>query len=131
MYKARYYPQGNFLTAKMGGSPSFVRRSVMEARELIKQGIACRVGNGESISILNDPWFSDVNNPYINSVNEALQGQKLLTGENRWDVDLLDDIFVARDVNLMLYIPLREHEMMYGTGERRSWVITRLKHRMC
>lgn len=75
IYKARYYPQENFLNAKVGGSPIFVWRSVMEARNLIKQGIACRVGNGESINMLDDPWLPDVSNPHVQSRNEALQGK--------------------------------------------------------
>lgn len=48
VYKARYYPQGNFLSATLGGSPSFVWRSVLEAQSVIKKGVACRVGSGSS-----------------------------------------------------------------------------------
>lgn len=55
VYKARYYPQNSFLTATIGSNPSFVWRSILEAQTVVKGGIACRVGSGASISVLNDP----------------------------------------------------------------------------
>lgn len=55
MFKARYYPQDNFLNAKLEASPSFVRRSVLEAQQILKHGVACRVGNGNNIGIMNEP----------------------------------------------------------------------------
>lgn len=56
VYKARYYPNGTYLNAKIGSNPSFMWRSVLEAQTLIKQGVGCRVGHGCSISIMDDPW---------------------------------------------------------------------------
>lgn len=44
IYKARYYPFTNFLTATVGGNPSFVWRSIMTAQDLIKLGTTCRPG---------------------------------------------------------------------------------------
>lgn len=38
LFKARYYPTGSFLSAKLGGSPSFVWMSVLEAQSIIKAG---------------------------------------------------------------------------------------------
>lgn len=32
IYKARYYPMGSFLTAKLGGNPSYIWRSVLAAQ---------------------------------------------------------------------------------------------------
>lgn len=34
----------------------------------------------------------------------------MTTGENKWDVDLIQDIFDIRDVNLILEILLQQHE---------------------
>lgn len=36
IYKARYYPEGSFLTAKIGANPSYIWRSVLESQELMK-----------------------------------------------------------------------------------------------
>lgn len=93
VYKARYFPHCSFISAKLGGNPSYVWRSILEAQNLIINGISCRLGSGESISILNDPWLPDVNNPFITTSNMALEGRKvsslMVTGENRWDVELI------------------------------------------
>lgn len=35
IFKARYYPNGNFLTAKVGANPSFVWRSILATQELL------------------------------------------------------------------------------------------------
>lgn len=69
IYKARYYPQSNFLSTKIGGSPSFVWRSVLEAQNMIRTGAACRMGSGVS----NDPWLPDSHQPFITTSNSELE----------------------------------------------------------
>ncbi|XP_074347208.1 uncharacterized protein LOC141686043 [Apium graveolens] len=76
IFKARYYPQEYFLNAKTGDSPSFIWRSVLEAQHLIKQGIVRRVRTGETVSIMDDPWLPNMENPYITTNNESIKGQK-------------------------------------------------------
>lgn len=60
---------------------------MLEAQYLIKQGIACRVGSGDTVSILEDIWLLDVGNPYITADNVSVKGQKvsslMVTGEMR------------------------------------------------
>lgn len=69
VFKARYYPDGNFLTAKIGANPSYAWRSIIESHELLKAGLARRVGNGSNVDIVNDPWLPCENDPYINAVH--------------------------------------------------------------
>lgn len=57
VYKARYFPNGSFLNAKIGNNPSYIWRSVLESHVLLKQGIGYRVGKGSTINILEDPWL--------------------------------------------------------------------------
>lgn len=86
----------------------------LKAQTLIRNEISYRMGSGKNISIVNDPWLPDAQNPYIVTDNTALEGQKvstlLETGKNRWDVDLLRDMFEKRDINLILSIPLGRNE---------------------
>uniref|UniRef100_A0A803QSS3 Reverse transcriptase n=1 Tax=Cannabis sativa TaxID=3483 RepID=A0A803QSS3_CANSA len=67
LFKAKYFPNSSFLSAEIGGSPSFVWRSLMEAQQLVKQGAAIRVGSGATVSILNDPWLPDAADPYVHT----------------------------------------------------------------
>lgn len=38
LFKARYFPNSNFLDATLGNNPSFVWRSIWEAKNLVKSG---------------------------------------------------------------------------------------------
>ncbi|XP_017217507.1 uncharacterized protein LOC108195085 [Daucus carota subsp. sativus] len=99
--------------AKIGGSPSYIWRSILEAQQMLKQGMACRLGTGDLISITEDPWLPDVENPFIQTIHPAIQNAKvssvMVSGENKWDEDLLEDIFDERDINLILSIPLQNN----------------------
>ena len=57
IYKARYYPHGDVLQAKLGSSPSYAWRSIKSGLEVIKRGTRWRVGNGNLIHIWEDKWM--------------------------------------------------------------------------
>lgn len=57
VYKARYYPNGCFLSAQLGSNPSFTRRSLLGSRGLLHSGIGWRIGVGTSVNIWNDSWL--------------------------------------------------------------------------
>lgn len=40
VYKARYYPDATFLSAKIGVNPSFIWRSFLESQSFVKTGSA-------------------------------------------------------------------------------------------
>ncbi|XP_074342844.1 uncharacterized protein LOC141680548 [Apium graveolens] len=54
--------------------------------------MGCRVGDGRSISIVNDPWLPSSDNPHVETSSEAIQNQTvsslMLSGVRRWDEDL-------------------------------------------
>lgn len=110
VYKARYYPEGSFLTAKVGSNPSYIWRSIMEAQVLLKQGAVRRVGRGTSVNIIQDPWLPGAD-PFIHTDNEVIRNKNvdmlIVPNQNIWDVDLITDIFSERDAQLILSIPLR------------------------
>ena len=59
IFKARYFPTGSFLTAAVGHNPSYVWRSIMSARFLVRGGARWSIGSGANISILNEHWLSN------------------------------------------------------------------------
>lgn len=97
VFKARYYPSGSFLTAKLGANPIYIWRSVLKAQSLIVQSVSCRICNGQDVQILNNPWLPWTQDPYIHTSSEALVNQNVTslmhTGEQIWDIDLINDIF--------------------------------------
>uniref|UniRef100_A0A803NL91 Reverse transcriptase zinc-binding domain-containing protein n=1 Tax=Cannabis sativa TaxID=3483 RepID=A0A803NL91_CANSA len=71
VYKARYYPNGSFLTAELGGNTSFVCNSVFESQHLIKKGAAVRIGCGDTVQVLKNPWLPS--HYSVKSVYKSLQ----------------------------------------------------------
>ncbi|XP_060972000.1 uncharacterized protein LOC115703869 [Cannabis sativa] len=108
IFKARYYPR--FFTADIGNNPSYVWHSVLEARQFLSHGVCWSIGNGNSISILGEPWLPDTQNPFITSSHPTLIGAKVCnlfsTDGVGWDEEIVADLFVQRDQDLLLDIPL-------------------------
>lgn len=114
VYKARYYPTGNFLSAELGSNPSYVWRSILESQNLLKNGVIRRVGNGSTVDILKDPWLPCDEDPYVRTDHEALKGNMVSSlmamDQEAWDTDLVKDIFESRDANLILSIPVKRSD---------------------
>ncbi|XP_060972464.1 uncharacterized mitochondrial protein AtMg00310-like [Cannabis sativa] len=110
IYKARYFPHVSFLNAELGQNPSFIWRSIWATQDLVKQGARRVIANGTAVSILHDPWLPNDSNPFVLSTNPGLVDQYvsslMITGERSWDVELLNDMFEERDVNLIRSIQL-------------------------
>lgn len=49
---------------------------MFEAQNLLKQGIAYRIGNGVLVNVLEELWLPS-DDPYVRSSNEALFNQKV------------------------------------------------------
>jgi hypothetical protein len=54
VFKSRYYPRSTFLEAQIGYQPSYTRRSMLGAKEVIEKRTCWRVGNEEHIKIWHD-----------------------------------------------------------------------------
>lgn len=54
--KARYFPNCSFLEATAKKNSSFLWRSIVAAKPLLKEGCFWRVGNGQSVKVWKDVW---------------------------------------------------------------------------
>lgn len=90
----------------------------MEAQVLLKQGAVRRVRNGNSISILRDPWLPSKENLYVQSTLSELEGQTvsslMVEGRNEWNEEKISNMFNDRDANLIRAVPVK-------TTEEDSW----------
>ncbi|KAL8124124.1 hypothetical protein AgCh_011939 [Apium graveolens] len=113
VFKAKYFPDSTFLEAKAGSNPSFVWRSIWEARHVISAGMRWKIGSGNSVNIIGQPWLLDEHNPYITSSAQGLENFKvsaLMSMEHRgWDEEILVDMFNAHDQQCIRRIQLPEN----------------------
>lgn len=67
----------------------------MEAQTIIKKGIDCRIGNGQSVNIVEDPWLPLEGHAYVHTRNDSIYGQKVSSlmnpDSNTWDTNLILD----------------------------------------
>jgi hypothetical protein len=49
--KAVYFPDTNFLRARLGNAPSRIWRSILDGRDVSDQGLIRRIGTGEATDI--------------------------------------------------------------------------------
>ncbi|KAM6593387.1 hypothetical protein CsatA_001090 [Cannabis sativa] len=95
---------------KSGGNLSFIWRSVFESQTLIRDGARPRIGPGSSTEVLNTPWLLFEANPCVVSNHPALVNckvsQLMQPGSRQWDLELIEDLFDSRDVELIKQVPL-------------------------
>ncbi|CAN1227370.1 Putative ribonuclease H protein At1g65750 [Linum perenne] len=70
VYKAKYFPKGDFLSAEEGSNPSFVWKSVLATQ------VETEMGAGHHDTVVND---------------------LLIPGTWEWDDELLEELFLAED----------------------------------
>ncbi|WOG90771.1 hypothetical protein DCAR_0310016 [Daucus carota subsp. sativus] len=138
--KARYFPNTDFLNAKLGNNPSYMWRSILEAQEVVKQGCRRNIGTGLETSIWKVPWLPNSENGYITTempseLEDATVTSLMVTDERKWDEEILTDLFNDRDVQLIKNIPLsafgRNDSWMWFFDEKGEFTIIFFLWRIC
>lgn len=112
--QARYYRSFSFLSVSVGSNPSFIWRSILWGREVIKRGFRWRVGNGRSISVYKNNWlqrpdtFKSFSPPIL---LEDLVVADLINEEKQWDEGKLNYHFMQEDIAVILKIPLPKDQV--------------------
>lgn len=103
LYKARYFPKCEFLAAPLGDNPSYIWRSLWEAKVVLKAGARWKIGGGSKINILDQPWLKNDDNPYISSTDQRLEGMKLSSimhvDGRGWNEEVIQELFNVHDQN--------------------------------
>lgn len=113
--KAKYFPYGDFLTAKLGSNPSYMWRSLLGAHEVVRKGCRKRIVDGTQTDIWKVQWLPCANNGYMTTeMPTQLDGSKVCclmqVEQKKWDEEVLIDICNARDRKLIKKIPLSIRE---------------------
>lgn len=107
--KSRYFITKHFLEASVGSRPSFAWRIIVYGRELLQKRLRISIGNGCNTRVWLDKWVEDpevgMRAPWIKNISfdVSLMVEDLIDAESRrWNLVVLQDLFVPRDVLLIL-----------------------------
>jgi hypothetical protein len=111
IFKAKYYPSGDFLGAALGNRPSYVWRSIWQARELLSQGLIWRVGDGKSIKIWGDRWLPTPHTFKVQTCPQSMDCNSLVASlidplTKTWNSELLQEVFQHEEALVISNIPL-------------------------
>ena len=90
---------------------SYVWRSILKGRDVLKEGLRWKVGDGTSIRIWSDPWLPSKFLPYISSPipsgwEDARVSSLFDSSQQVWNLATLQQLFNPRDAKLINSIPL-------------------------
>jgi ribonuclease HI len=110
--KAKYYPHGDFLKAKIGSRPSLAWKSILSTQDLIKEGMIWRIGNGNDIKIWKDRWIPKPSTYLIQSPCQILTEEARvseLMANNNWNIPLIRSIFWEDEAEIICSLPLSRY----------------------
>ena len=111
VFKAKYFPNCDFVEASLGNNPSYVWRSLMASQKLVQHGLRWQIGNGFNVQVWKDKWLPSsstykVVSPRLNSPAD-LRVSELIDSDNRcWNLHLLQQLFLPFEVEEIRSIPL-------------------------
>lgn len=87
VFKAKYFPDCNFVQASLGNNPSYMWRSLMAAQKIMQQGLRWQIGDGLNVQVWKDKWLPNsstykVVSPRLDSSLE-LRVSDLIDSKNR------------------------------------------------
>lgn len=108
--KAFCLPGIDFLTAELGSRPSQIWRAVLEGRDILKQGIIRRIGNGQSTNIWDHNWIPKQGSlwPIVSLVHDPPQlvSDLLLPAMASRNEMLIRSMFLPTDAKAIMKIPV-------------------------
>ena len=95
VFKARFFPDCSILEAKDSTLGSYAWKSILSARDVIREGMVWRIGNGQSVRIREDKWLSVQSNRLVisslPSVAPETKVSSLINSELRgWNSSLVN-----------------------------------------
>jgi hypothetical protein len=122
--KAKYYPHGDFLIAKLGSRPSYAWRSIFNAKDVLEARLVWRVGNGENIKIWRDKWLTSsphylFSPPHQGLDLEARVSKLIDPSTGWWNFPLIRSIFLPNEADRICKVaisPLQNADIQIWNG---------------
>jgi hypothetical protein len=108
--KAVYFPDTEFLQARLGNAPSRIWRSILDGRDVLEQGLIRRIGTGEATYIWTMNWLprDSLLRPVMRvQANLPQKVSELIDSTTMsWDMQKLHEFFAPMDRETIVNIPL-------------------------
>ncbi|XP_072058188.1 uncharacterized protein [Arachis hypogaea] len=121
--KSIYFPDGNFWTASGKKGASWIWRSLLQGRELLKESAKWSIGNGSKVRIWKDNWIVGRSGPLNSNSTDDSRVKDLIANGEGWNKRKIESMFsqdickeiLSTPVSVMnkedhLYWPWREDE---------------------
>nr|XP_051207334.1 uncharacterized protein LOC127323201 [Lolium perenne] len=122
---ARYFKNGDFLIASCPKEASFTWKSIIHGRELLREGLVWRIGDGKKVDVWADNWIprDGLMRPLGHNPDKEISKveEVLLDGGQGWNESKLGEVFFDVDVDDILKIPVGRA----GTGDYLAWNYTK------
>ncbi|XP_042958157.1 uncharacterized protein LOC122293732 [Carya illinoinensis] len=123
--KANYFPSGDFLSAKVRGSDSFVWKSITVARPFLAEGLLWKIGNGNSVRVWSDCWLLTPTSFKVQSPLKILSSgvtvNSLIDQDTySWNLALIQDVFIPEEAAVISKL----HISPCTSSDRLTWRCT-------
>ncbi|XP_075654689.1 uncharacterized protein LOC142624833 [Castanea sativa] len=106
VYKARYFPYCSFLMAELGSNPSVMWRSLLAARDVVREGSTWQIGDGSRIGVTTHKWLPNAP-AFLHEPNVEMKVCELIDHSSwQWDRGKLVATFTPRTCKKILSLPL-------------------------
>ncbi|XP_062103997.1 uncharacterized mitochondrial protein AtMg00310-like [Humulus lupulus] len=112
--KASYFPNKIILDAFCGSKAFYVWRSLMWGKEIIIGGYRWRIGDGNDVRILHDPWlqgpvsFKIFDKPHLPNDFFVID---LQNQDGEWDEEFIRNNFYNKDSDMILSLPSENRDL--------------------
>jgi len=134
--KGKYFPHGDFLSARNKRNSSHTWRAILAGRKALQCGLIRRIGDGVNTNVWQDRWIPGAigGKPICPKPGaSAIRVCDLLAPDGRsWDVLALHQNLLYMDAQAVKNIPLgrRQDDFWAWSGERQGHYSVRSAYRM-